>query len=192
MFLLYADDLARLKGFPSSQKACSAATITFSDSFFDTPCISARINANSTNRFSVPSSGFTVGSAAASTFAVRLGLAPADTGALVSAVSGSLGDAEHPVRATSAATARIVPPRFIMCRSLWQPINRNPKDDPLDLDELFLHNHILTEYQQEVHRLKFELARANAQCAAKDNTIAELRTQLEVDDDQGRDIQAAG
>lgn len=62
----------------------------------------------------------------------------------------------------------------------------------MDPDELFLHNHVLTEYQQEVPRLKFELARANAQCAAKDNTIAELRTQLEVDDDQDRDIQAAG
>ncbi len=57
----------------------------------------------------------------------------------------------------------------------------------MDPDELFLHNHVLTEYQQEVHRLRFELARANAQSAAKDKTIAQLRTRLEVDDDQGRD-----
>lgn len=48
----------------------------------------------------------------------------------------------------------------------------------MDPDELFLHNHILTEYQQEVHRLKFELARANAQSAAKDQHIAELNATL--------------
>ncbi|ASN38858.1 hypothetical protein CGQ24_07425 [Arthrobacter sp. 7749] len=62
----------------------------------------------------------------------------------------------------------------------------------MDPEESFLYNHVLTEYQQEVHRLRFELARANAQSAAKDKTIAQLRTQLESDDDQGRDIQAAG
>ncbi|OIH81965.1 hypothetical protein BLJ79_21645 [Arthrobacter sp. UCD-GKA] len=48
----------------------------------------------------------------------------------------------------------------------------------MDPDELFLHNHILAEYQQEVHRLKFELARANAQSAQKDQRNAELERQL--------------
>lgn len=47
----------------------------------------------------------------------------------------------------------------------------------MDPDELFLHNHILTEYQQEVHRLKFELARANAHNAAKDQRIAALEAE---------------
>lgn len=48
----------------------------------------------------------------------------------------------------------------------------------MDPDEKALHEHIITEYQQDVHHLKFSLARANAQIAQRDQIIAHQQTLL--------------
>lgn len=45
-------------------------------------------------------------------------------------------------------------------------------------DERALYEHILAAYQQDVHGLKFALARANAQSAQKDRRIQALEAEL--------------
>ena len=128
----------------------------------------------STNSSSGFFEGLGVGSAAGTT------VAEVDGAASTVAEGTSLTGAAHPANAKSADATKTIPPRFIMCRSLRHPTHRKPKDDPMDPDELFLHNHILTQYQQEVHQLRFLLARANAQDAQKDQHIAKLTRELEV------------
>lgn len=65
-----------------------------------------------------------------------------------------------------------------MCRSLWHPTHHLPKDDLLDPDEKTLYDHITLEYRQEVDRLKWALALANARLAVQGTLISTLETKL--------------
>lgn len=47
-------------------------------------------------------------------------------------------------------------------------------------DERTIHEHIITQYRQDVDVLKFNLARANAQIAHRDRNIADQQALLDL------------